>query len=57
MKISLISAVGSKGQIGLDNKIPWHLPEDLKKFKQFNCKRLIRLLGRSPTGSGNATIK
>lgn len=31
--IHLIAAVGRSGQIGLDGKLPWHHPEDLKWFK------------------------
>ncbi|WP_255990012.1 dihydrofolate reductase [Chitinolyticbacter albus] len=31
--LAIISAVGSNGVIGIDNKLPWHLPEDLKHFK------------------------
>ena len=30
MKISLIVAVSRNGVIGIDNQLPWHLPEDLK---------------------------
>ncbi|WP_156970630.1 dihydrofolate reductase [Andreprevotia chitinilytica] len=33
MRLALISAVGQNGVIGIDNKLPWHLPEDLKRFK------------------------
>ena len=32
-KISLIVARGSNGAIGLNGKMPWHIPEDLKHFK------------------------
>ncbi|KAF0811674.1 Dihydrofolate reductase type 3 [Andreprevotia sp. IGB-42] len=31
--IALISAIASNGVIGIDNKMPWHVPEDLKRFK------------------------
>jgi dihydrofolate reductase len=33
MKISLIAALTDDGVIGKDGKIPWHLSEDLKRFK------------------------
>ncbi len=33
MKISLIAAVAENGVIGVDNKLPWHLPNDMKYFK------------------------
>lgn len=32
-KIIIIAAVAKNGVIGKDNKLPWHLPEDLKHFK------------------------
>jgi len=31
--ISLIAAVAENGLIGKDNKLPWHLPADLRFFK------------------------
>lgn len=33
MKVVLIAAKGNNNQIGLDNKLLWNLPEDLKSFK------------------------
>jgi dihydrofolate reductase len=32
-RITLIAAVAANGIIGRDNRLPWHLPEDLKHFK------------------------
>jgi len=34
VKISMIVAMGKNRQIGIENEIPWHLPEDLKFFKK-----------------------
>ncbi len=34
MKISIIVATASDGAIGKDNKLLWHLPADLKFFKE-----------------------
>lgn len=34
MIISIIAAVGEKNVIGYQGKIPWHLPTDLKRFKE-----------------------
>ena len=31
---SIIVAVGKNMEIGLNNKLLWHIPEDLKKFKE-----------------------
>ncbi|SMC22290.1 dihydrofolate reductase [Andreprevotia lacus DSM 23236] len=32
-RFAIISAVARNGVVGIDNKLPWHLPEDLKRFK------------------------
>ena len=32
-RLTLIAAVASNGIIGRDNRMPWHLPEDLRHFK------------------------
>lgn len=32
--IALIAAVAENGVIGVDGKMPWHLPADLRHFKQ-----------------------
>jgi dihydrofolate reductase len=45
MKISLIVAMASNRVIGLDNKMPWHLSADLKKFKSITMGSPI-LMGR-----------
>ena len=33
MIISLIVAMDERGGIGLSNRVPWHIPADLKRFK------------------------
>jgi len=33
VKVSLIAAVARGGVIGLDGKLPWHIPEDLAFFR------------------------
>ncbi|WP_305909803.1 type 3 dihydrofolate reductase [Methylomarinum sp. Ch1-1] len=45
MKISLIVAMASNRVIGVDNRMPWHLSADLKKFKQLTMGSPI-LMGR-----------
>ena len=32
-RLTLIAAIARNGVIGSDNKLPWKLPEDLKRFK------------------------
>jgi dihydrofolate reductase len=45
MKIALIVATSQNNVIGLDNQLPWHLPEDLKYFKAVTMGKPI-LMGR-----------
>ena len=46
MKISLIVAMATNRAIGLNNKMPWHLSADLKKFKEITIEAafLVRAL-------------
>ncbi|MBI1961210.1 MAG: dihydrofolate reductase, partial [Parcubacteria group bacterium] len=32
--ISAIAAIGKNRELGLKGKLPWHVPEDLKHFKE-----------------------
>lgn len=43
--VTLIVAVADNGVIGRDNALPWHLPEDLKRFKRLTMGKPI-LMGR-----------
>lgn len=45
MTISLIVAMGENRVIGADQRMPWHLPADLKRFRQTTMGRPI-LMGR-----------
>lgn len=45
MKISLIVAMATNGVIGRDNQLPWHLPNDLKYFKQTTLGKPV-VMGR-----------
>ena len=45
MTISIISAMSSNGTIGKDNKLPWRLPSDLKRFKAITTNGVV-LMGR-----------
>lgn len=45
MKINLIVAVDENNGIGKDNQLPWHLPADLKHFKNLTSGHSI-LMGR-----------
>lgn len=43
--ITLVVAMNKDNVIGVDNQLPWHIPEDLKYFKQVTLGKPI-LMGR-----------
>jgi dihydrofolate reductase len=43
--LTLIAAVASNRVIGLNNQMPWHLPEDLQRFKQLTMNKPM-IMGR-----------
>ncbi len=45
MIISLIVAVSRNGVIGMDNQLPWHLPDDLRYFKSVTMGKPL-IMGR-----------
>lgn len=48
--ISLIAAMDRKRAIGKDNTLPWHLPDDLKRFKALTLGKPV-LMGRKTAES------
>ena len=45
MKISLIVAAATNNVIGRDGALPWHLPDDLKRFRRLTVGKPI-IMGR-----------
>ena len=45
MTISIIAAVSENNVIGADNKLIWHISEDLKRFKKLTLNKVI-IMGR-----------
>jgi len=45
IKISLIAAIGKNRELGKDNKLLWHIPEDLKRFKKITLGHPV-IMGR-----------
>ncbi len=43
--LTLIAAVARNGVIGIDNRLPWHLPADLKHFKALTMGHPV-IMGR-----------
>lgn len=63
MIISIIVAVAQNGVIGSDNRLPWHLPDDLKRFKALSLgkpivmgRRTFDSIGRPLPGRTNIVI-
>lgn len=45
MKISIVAAIGLNGELGKENKLLWHLPADLKFFKELTIGKPV-IMGR-----------
>ena len=63
MRISLIAAVDRAGAIGVDGALPWHLPDDLKRFKALTLGKPLLMgrltaesLGRALPGRANLVL-
>ncbi|MCL1074247.1 dihydrofolate reductase [Shewanella dokdonensis] len=63
MRIALIAAMANNRVIGKDNQMPWHLPEDLRHFKQVTMgkpiimgRRTYESIGRPLPGRQNIVI-
>lgn len=50
MRLSLIAALDRNAAIGKDNALPWHLPDDLKRFKRLTLGKPV-LMGRKTAES------
>jgi dihydrofolate reductase len=49
-RVVLVAARDRRGAIGRDNALPWHLPEDLKRFKAITLGHAV-LMGRKTAES------
>src|SRR6185503_4575687 len=61
--ISIIVAMAENGVIGSDNRLPWHLPDDLKRFKLLSLgkpivmgRRTFESIGRPLPGRTNIVV-
>jgi dihydrofolate reductase len=45
LTLSLVAAIAANGVIGIDNRIPWRLPVDMKRFRQLTLGKPI-IMGR-----------
>ena len=44
-RVAIIAAVARNGVIGYRNRMPWHLPEDLRRFRQLTLGHAV-IMGR-----------
>lgn len=63
MKISMIVAANEQRVIGKDNQLPWHIPEDLKRFKALTWgfpilmgRKTFESIGRPLPGRANLVL-
>jgi dihydrofolate reductase len=63
MRLGLIAALDRNFAIGKDNGLPWHLPDDLKRFKALTLgkpmlmgRRTAESLGRALPGRRNLVL-
>lgn len=63
MKLAIIVAAARNGVIGLNNQLPWHLPQDLKYFKAVTFgkpvimgRKTYESIGRPLPGRANIVI-
>lgn len=63
MRIAIIAAMAHDRVIGKDNQMPWHLPEDLRHFKQMTLgkpvvmgRKTFESIGRPLPGRHNIVI-
>ncbi len=43
--VSAIAAIGRRRELGLENKLLWHIPDDLKRFKELTAGHPV-IMGR-----------
>lgn len=63
ISLALIAAVADNGVIGRDNRLPWHLPEELQYFKRVTLgkpvlmgRRTFESIGRPLPGRDNIVV-
>src|SRR5712671_7123097 len=62
-RLAIIAAVARNGVIGQRNRMPWHLPEDLKRFKRLTLgqsvimgRRTFESIGKPLAGRNNIVV-
>ena len=50
MTLAIVAAVDRQGAIGIGGRLPWHLPDDLRRFKRLTLGKVL-LMGRKTADS------
>lgn len=53
MKLALIAAIGKNRVIGKDGTLPWHISDDLKRFKKLTTGHTVLMGRRTFEGIGH----
>jgi dihydrofolate reductase len=53
-EIVLVAALDRRGGVGRDGALPWHLPDDLKRFKAITSGRTVLMGRRTADAIGRA---
>lgn len=53
--ITLIAAIGRNNELGLDNKLIWNIPADMKHFKEYTTGKVV-VMGRKTFQSIGRTL-
>ena len=63
MTVTIVAALGRNRVIGKDNRMPWHIPEDLKRFKALTMghpvimgRKTFESIGKALPGRENVVI-
>jgi dihydrofolate reductase len=48
--ITLLAAIGKNGELGVHDHLPWHIPEDMKRFKEYTTGKVV-IMGRKTFAS------
>ncbi len=56
-RISVIAAVSDNYVIGKNNRLPWHLPNDLKRFKELTTGNVVLMGKRTFSSLPNGPLK
>ncbi len=57
MRLTLVAALDRNGAIGRDNALPWHLPDDLRRFKAVTLAHPVLMGRRTAESLGRALPK